>query len=84
MAIFIPLIKNTEYRNNNMKVFVNDEEILIHNGARVMHVVHAYYMQCNKKPPSQWPNVTDAYGNSVALDGELSQGNHFYITTKET
>ena len=65
-----------------MKVFVNNEEITIHNGAKVLDVVRAYYAQQNKKLPCRLPIVTDAYSNSVAPDGELSEGNHLYIKTK--
>jgi len=67
-----------------MKLFVNDEEITIHNGATVLDVMRAHYAQCNKKLPHTLPIVTDAYGNSIAPDGELTEGNHLYIKTKNT
>ena len=62
-----------------MKLFINDEEITIHHGATVLDVMRSYYSQRNKKLPGKLPIVTDAYGNSVAPDGELSEGNHLYI-----
>lgn len=65
-----------------MKLFVNDEEITIHHGAIVIDAVRAYYVQHNKKLPYKLPIVTDAFGNSVAPDGELSEGNHLHIKTK--
>ena len=66
-----------------MKLFVNDEEVTIHNGAKVFDVMRGYYMARNKKLPRKLPIVTDAYGNSVAPDGALSEGNHLYIKTKK-
>ena len=67
-----------------MKLFVNDKEVTIHNGAKVLDVMRGYYMARNKKLPRKMPIVTDAYGNSVAPDGALSEGNHLYIKTKKT
>ena len=62
-----------------MKLFVNDKEITTHRGATVADVIRGYYGQQNKKVPSKLPVVTDAYGNTVASDGELNEGNHLYI-----
>ena len=67
-----------------MKLFVNDKEVTIHNGAKVLDVVRGYYTIRNKKTPYKLPTVTDAYGNSIAPDGELNEGNHLYIKTKKT
>lgn len=66
-----------------MKIFINDKEITIHGGAKVLDVIRAYYAQQGKKLPCQMPIVSDGYGNSVAPDGELSEGNHLYIKTKK-
>ena len=66
-----------------MKLFVNDEEIIIFHGATVLDVVRAYYAERNKKLPCKLPIVTDAYGNNVASDGELTEGNHLYIKNKK-
>ena len=66
-----------------MKLFVNDKEITIHHGAKVLDVIRAYYVQRKKRFPCKLPIVTDAYGNSIAPDGELSEGNHLYIKTKQ-
>lgn len=65
-----------------MKIFINDKEITIHRGAKVLDVIRAYYAQQGKKLPCKLPIVSDAYGNTVAHDGELSEGNHLYIKTK--
>ena len=65
-----------------MKIFINDKEITVFRGAKVIDVIRAYYTHNKMKWPCQLPIVTDGYGNSVAPDGELSEGNHLYIKTK--
>ena len=65
-----------------MKIFVNDKEITIHHGATVLDVMRSYYAVRNKKLPCKLPIVTDSYDNSVASDGELTEGNHLYIKNK--
>ncbi|MCK9535865.1 MAG: hypothetical protein M0Q98_14430 [Pseudomonas sp.] len=62
-----------------MKVFVNDKKVVIFHGAKVVDVVRAYYVKYDKKLPSSMPVVRDAYGNSIALDGELKDENRLYI-----
>ena len=65
-----------------MKVYVNDKEITVFNGAKVVDAIRAYYTLNKTKWPCPLPIVTDGYGNIVAPDGELSEGNHLYIKTK--
>lgn len=62
-----------------MKILVNDEEVVVFHGAKVVDVIRAYYVEQGKKLPCQMPMVHDAYGNSIALDGELKDGNRLYI-----
>ena len=62
-----------------MKLFINDEEITIFHGATVIDAMRAYYVHHDKKMPCKLPIVTDGYGNNVAFDGELTDGNHLYI-----
>ena len=62
-----------------MKIFINDEEITVFHGAKVLDVLRAYYALHDKKVPGILPTAIDAYGNSVAPDGELADGNHLYI-----
>ena len=66
-----------------MKLFVNDKEITTHHGATVLDVMRGYYALRNKKLPGKLPVVTDAYGNCVASDGALTEGNHLFIETKK-
>ena len=65
-----------------MKIFVNDTEVTLFHGAKVVDAIRAYYTLQKMKWPYPLPIVTDGYGNSVAPDGELSEGNHLYIQTK--
>lgn len=62
-----------------MKIFVNDVEMVVFHGAKVVDVIRAYYVEYAKKLPCQMPMVNDAYGNSIALDGELKDGHRLYI-----
>lgn len=64
-----------------MNIFINDEEITVFNGATVKDAMRAFYVQHNKVFPCSLPTITDGYGNSVASDGELTEGNHLYIKT---
>lgn len=61
-----------------MKIFVNDEEITVFHGAKVVDVMRAYYAIHNKKLPTLLPIISDGYGNHIAPDGELSDGGHLY------
>lgn len=74
---------NLTLKSNSMKILVNDEEVTIFHGAKVLDVIRAYYAQHGKKLPSRLPFVTDGYGNSVAPDGELSEGNRLYLKIKK-
>ena len=71
------------YQQAIMKIFINNEELIIFNGATVLDVLRAYYAKHNKKLPTILPAVYDAYDNYVAHDGELSEGNHLFTMSKE-
>jgi hypothetical protein len=62
-----------------MNLFINDEAITVFNGATVKDAIRAFYVQHNKKLPNSLPIITDGYGNNVAPDGELTEGNHLYL-----
>ena len=48
-----------------MKIFINNKEVIIHHGAKVLDVIRAYYIKKRKKLPDKLPVVSDVYGNSV-------------------
>ncbi|MDD2344575.1 MAG: hypothetical protein PHI36_04895 [Bacteroidales bacterium] len=66
-----------------MIIFVNDEEVNIHKGAKVADAMRAYYAQRKLKTPFRM-SVTDAFDNSIALDGELREGNKIYIKNEKS
>ncbi len=65
-----------------MKITVNNTPLEIHNGAKVQDAILEYYSQHGKKCPKHLHPVEDRYGNEVAPDGELSDGNILVIKTK--
>ncbi|MDD2412487.1 MAG: hypothetical protein RBS19_09515 [Bacteroidales bacterium] len=67
-----------------MKIFVNDKEISIHKGAKVVDVVRSYFAHYGQRIPSNLLIVTDAYGNTIALDGELREGSCLYLKNQKT
>jgi len=65
-----------------MKITVNNIPLEIHNGAKVKDAILKYFSQHGEKIPEQLPPVEDRYGNEVAPDGELTDGNILVIKTK--
>ncbi len=65
-----------------MKITVNSNSLELHNGARVKDAILKYYAQTGKKSPKHMPLVEDRYGNKVAYDGELTEGNILFIKGK--
>ena len=65
-----------------MKITVNNIPFDLHKGAKVKDAILKYYSQQGKNHPKHFPLVEDRYGNKVAFDGELSDGNTLFIKTK--
>ena len=65
-----------------MKIKVNSISLELHQGARVQDAILKYYAQTGKKRPRHLPPVEDRYGNKVAYDGELTDGNTLIIREK--
>ena len=66
-----------------MKVIVNRTEVELFSGAKVADAVRAYYVRRKLKIPNPIPPVEDQYGNSVAHDGWLSEGNRLRVQLKK-
>lgn len=66
-----------------MKVTVNKTELTVFRGATVIDAMRAYYTRKKKRAPSPLPEVEDAYGNSVAHDGALTDGSRLTIKNRE-
>ncbi|NLE34671.1 MAG: bifunctional metallophosphatase/5'-nucleotidase [Bacteroidales bacterium] len=62
-----------------MKIIVNDTELELHGGARVRDAIARYYKHAGRKVPKRLPVAEDKYGNIVAPDGALTDGNTLFI-----
>lgn len=62
-----------------MKITVNNTPLELHGGARVKDAIVGFYTQAGKRVPKKLPSVEDRFGNRVAHDGELSEGNALFI-----
>ena len=61
-----------------MKISVNNVMLEVHDGARAKEAVLKFYSHTGRKIPRRIPRITDPYGNDVAPDGELSDGNSLF------
>ena len=61
-----------------MKVYVNDTEVTIFDGAKVEDVIRKYSMDDYKKVKEGKMNVYDKFDNKVMLGGELRAGAKLY------
>jgi len=66
-----------------MKVIINNQEIALFNGARVCDAVLAYSEKAYKLLKEEKIFVTDSFGNLIAADGSLSEGQVIIIKKKE-
>ncbi len=62
-----------------MKITVNNTPLELHGGARVKDAIVSFYTQAGRRVPKRLPPVEDRFGNRVAPDGELSEGNALFI-----
>lgn len=66
-----------------MKISVNNVVLDVHDGARAKEAVLKFYSHTGRKIPRRIPRITDPFGNEVAPDGELSDGNSLFIVLPE-
>ena len=66
-----------------MKITVNNTPLDLHKGAKVRDAVLKYYSELDIRKPEHFPQVEDPYGNKVASDGELTEGNILFIKTRQ-
>jgi len=64
-----------------MKITVNNTLLELHNGARVRDAILFFFTQTEQKVPRRLPVVEDSFGNMVAHDGELTEGNTLFIVS---
>jgi 5'-nucleotidase len=67
-----------------MKIVINNTVLELYNGAKVKDAILKYYSQSGKKIPKKIPPAEDRYGNKVAEDGELTDGNILFIQEKRS
>lgn len=62
-----------------MKVFVNEVEITIFEGARVIDAAHKFIQQFQLFEKLSHLSARDAYRNRIDLDGALREGSKIYL-----
>lgn len=62
-----------------MKILVNNTELNLQNGARVRDAIAGYYRHAGRRVPERLPVAEDRFGNIVAPDGALTEGNSLFI-----
>ena len=62
-----------------MKILVNNTELNLQNGARVRDAIAGYYRHAGRRVPERLPVAEDKFGNIVAPDGALTEGNSLFI-----
>lgn len=65
-----------------MKVTVNRTVLQLFQGATVADALRMYYARHKRRIPVPLPEARDAYGNSVAHDGSLTDGSRIRIIKK--
>ena len=65
-----------------MKITVNDSLLELHDGARVKDAIMSFYTISGRRVPKKLPSAEDRFGNRVALDGEMTEGNTLFIVPR--
>ncbi|MDR1886572.1 MAG: hypothetical protein LBQ70_01535 [Prevotellaceae bacterium] len=61
-----------------MKVFVNGQEIILFQGAKVKDAVLSFDKRILREPSMY--DISDRYGNQTDLDGALQEGSRLFIS----
>jgi len=64
-----------------MKITVNNTLLELFTGARVKDAIMSFYTNSGRRVPKKLPLVEDRFGNIVAPDGELTEGNILFIVS---
>ena len=78
MEFIIPLLRLVF-----MRVFVNDREVTVYNGAIIQDVVLAYSKHCYKMMKSGYLKIYDRFGFLTEPDGPAADGQRFYLKITE-
>ena len=66
-----------------MNIRVNNTPLELHEGAKVQDAILKYYSLSGQKIPVPLPIATDRWGNTMAPDGELADGNTLFIKAEK-
>ena len=66
-----------------MIVFVNNAELRIFKGAKVIDVLQAYYRSVQQDFPDNAPVTLDQFGNIIEMDGEICDLKRIYTLDNE-
>lgn len=62
-----------------MQIYVNEVEMTIFNGARVIDAANRFINEFDLYEKLRRLSVRDAYGNKLSLDGELHEGSKIFL-----
>ncbi len=62
-----------------MKIYVNDIEVTAFLGAKLSDILRIYSEDAYKSVAKGEKKIIDSHNHVVSLDGEVSEGNRFYI-----
>ncbi len=65
-----------------MRITVNNTLLELHDGARVKDAILSFYMNSGRRVPKKLPVIEDRFGNRIAPDGEMTEGNTLFIVPK--
>lgn len=63
----------------SLKIQINEETVELFEGARLLDAVRKYSPEELKRIEKKTKQIVDRNGNQLELDGELSDGDDFYI-----
>lgn len=62
-----------------MKVFVNEKEFTLFNGAKVIDALRMYNNKAIKEIEQGLAEILDAYGNHTDLNGAIHEGSRLFF-----
>jgi hypothetical protein len=73
------LIRHIVFKYLTDENTVNNTELNLQNGARVRDAIAGFYRHAGRRVPERLPVAEDKFGNIVAPDGALTEGNTLFI-----
>lgn len=82
-AIYKNVVLLKHLTQHLMIVFVNNAELRIFKGAKVIDVLQAYYRSVQQDFPDNAPVTLDQFGNIIEMDGEICDLKRIYTLDNE-